>query len=76
MDPLHRVLFMIALTTVIGLLLASDAVGFQLGGFKAGVWAHGAWALLIGLLAGMAERAMAGAVSKRVTDFVGAIGGK
>ena len=76
MDPVHCVLFMIALTTVVGLLLATNAVGFQLGGFKAGVWEHGAWALLIGLLGGMAERAMAGAVSERAADFAGAIGGK
>jgi hypothetical protein len=76
MDPAHRVLFMIALTTVVGLLLATDAVGFKLGGFTANIWAHGAWALLIGLLSGMAERAMAGAVSKRAADFAGAIGGK
>ncbi|MBN9560225.1 MAG: hypothetical protein J0H14_05780 [Alphaproteobacteria bacterium] len=78
MDPTNRVLFIIALASVVGLLFWAGAVSIGIGDFQSGpaIFRYGAWALLMGLLLGIAERAMATAVSKRATDFAGAIGGK
>jgi hypothetical protein len=76
MDPTNRVLFILGLSSVVGLLFWTGAVSVGMGEFQSDIAKHGAWALLIGLLLGIAERAMATAVSKRATDFAGAIGGK
>ena len=76
MDPTNRVLFIIGLASVVGLLFWAGAVSVGMGGFESNIARHGAWAVLIGLLLGIAERTMATAVSKRATDFAGAIGGK
>lgn len=76
MDPTNRVLFITALASVVGLLFWAGAVSVGMGEFQSDIAKHGAWALLIGLLLGIAERTMASAVSKRATDFAGAIGGK
>jgi len=76
MDPTNRVLFVLGLSGVVGLLFWTGAVSVGIGEFKSQFAVNGAWALLIGLLLGIAERTMASAVSKRATDFAGAIGGK
>jgi hypothetical protein len=76
MDPTNRVLFILGLSSVVGLLFWTGAVSVGMGEFQSDIAKHGTWALLIGLLLGIAERAMATAVSKRATDFAGAIGGK
>lgn len=77
LDPGMRVLFMVGLTTVVGLLFWTGAVNFGVGGLQAAeaVQAHGAGALLIGLLAGIAERALGDAVSRRAKDLAASLGG-
>jgi hypothetical protein len=76
LNPSIRVLFMIALTTVLGLLFWSKAVVAGIGDFQSApaLYSHGAWALLLGLLAGIAERTLGTAVSRRAADFVAAVG--
>lgn len=72
-----RVLFVVGLTSVVGLLLWTKAVTFGVGNFTTqDFYQHGATALLVGLLLGIAERTMATAVQKRASEFTGAIGGK
>jgi hypothetical protein len=76
LNPSIRVLFMVALATVVGLLFWSGAVSGGIGNFQGGValQSHGAWALLMGLLAGIAERTLGTAVSRRAGDFAATIG--
>lgn len=78
LDSSLRVLFMIGLVTVAGLLFWAQAVNVGVGALDSvvAVRAHGAWALLIGMLAGIAERAFGTAVSRRATDFSAALGGE
>lgn len=77
LDPFLRVLFMIGLVLVIGLLFWTGAVTFGLGALDAttAMSRKGSGALLIGLLAGIAERAIGTAVSRRANDFAVAVGG-
>lgn len=76
LDPFLRVLFMVGLVLVVGLLFWTGAVSFGIGplGSQAAVQEHGAWALLVGLLAGIAERALGTAVSRRAADFAVSVG--
>jgi hypothetical protein len=76
LDPSLRVLFMVGLTTVVGLLFWTHAVSVGIGDLESSsaIQQHGAGALLVGLLAGIAERALGTAVSRRATDFAAAIG--
>ena len=78
LDPSTRVLFITGLVLVAGLLFWSRAITVGIGDFGTyeAMHLHGSWALLAGLLAGIAERALATVVSKRAGDFAGAIGGK
>jgi hypothetical protein len=76
LDPTVRVLFIIALSSVVGLLFWTEAVTIGIGKFHSEFSVNGTYALLIGLMLGIAERAMSTAVSKRAADFAGAIGGK
>jgi hypothetical protein len=76
LDPTMRVLFVSALAGVVGLLLWTQAISVGLGQFQPHVYEHGIWALLLGLLLGIAERTVATAVYSRAADFGGAIGGK
>jgi hypothetical protein len=76
LDPSMRVLFIIGLATVVGLLFWTKAVTVGIGEFQSDFSSSGSYALLIGLLLGIAERTMATAVSKRAGDFAGAIAGK
>ncbi len=77
LNPSLRVLFMIGLTAVVGLLFWSGAVTFGIGDLtsRTAMHEHGSWALLLGLLGGIAERALGTAVSRRATDFAVAVGG-
>lgn len=77
LDPGLRVLFMVGLVAVVGLLFWTGAVSFGIGplGSQEAMQRHGAWALLIGLLAGIAERALGTAVSRRAADFAVSVGG-
>lgn len=78
LDPGTRVVFIAGLVVVAGLLFWSRAITVGIGDFGTfeAMHQHGSWALLAGLLAGIAERALATVVSKRAGDFAGAIGGK
>jgi hypothetical protein len=77
LDPGLRVLFVTALASIVGLLLWTGAVTIGVGKFTTNDFvSHGATALLIGLMLGIAERTMATAVEKRATEFGAAIGGK
>jgi hypothetical protein len=77
LDPSIRVLFITALTSIVGLLLWTRAVSLGIGEFTTTQFPNnGATALLIGLLLGVAERTMATAVQKRATEFGAGIGGK
>jgi hypothetical protein len=73
LDPRNRVLFILGLTVLLGMLLAVGAVDVRMGRFAADVWNHGLYALLIGMLAGIAERAMASTISGQAARFNGAI---
>ena len=77
LDPGIRVAFVSALVFVVGLLFWTGALKVGIGNIEGGVIkADAAYALLIGLLLGIAERTMSSAIFKRATDFAGAIGGK
>jgi hypothetical protein len=75
LNPGLRILFVLALTAVIGLMLETKAFSFTMGGFTANEMTTGAGGLLIGVLAGIAERAVATAIGKRAQDFGTALGG-
>ncbi len=75
--PAVRVIYMVGLATVVGLLLFSGAVVAGIGNVTGdkGMQDHGTWALLLGLLSGIAERALGTAVGRRGADFASALGG-
>jgi hypothetical protein len=73
--PTARIFFVIGLTLVIGMLLQSHWVGFAIGGTVVSLNSSGLLALLIGILCGISERAMATAVSRRADEFGQRIGG-
>lgn len=77
LEPWVRVLYMVGLSTLVGLLLFSGAVVFGVGRVDGliALHGHGSWALLVGMLAGVAERALGSAVSGRAAEFAGALGG-
>ncbi len=76
LDPSIRVLFVTGLTIVVGLLFWTEAVTVGIGKFSSGFVSNGTYALLAGLLLGIAERTMATTVFKRASDFAGGVGGK
>lgn len=76
LNPGFRILFMLALTTVIGLLFWTGMVSVTVGTFTTDFTApgHGTTAFLIGALCGIAERSMASAVGRRAEDFAASVG--
>jgi hypothetical protein len=76
LDPTIRVLFITALASVVGLLFWTEAITVGIGKFSSSFAVSGTYALLIGLLLGIAERTMSTSVFKRATDFAGAVGGR
>ena len=77
LDPAERIAFMIGLSGLVGLLLFSGAIIAGIGtvtGMDA-MHRNGSSALLLGLLAGVAERALGTAVSKQGLDFATIVGG-
>jgi hypothetical protein len=76
LNPGFRILFMLALTTVIGLLFWTGMVSIKVGSFTTDFIApdHGTTAFLIGALCGIAERSMASAVGRRAEDFAASVG--
>jgi hypothetical protein len=71
LDPSLRILFMIGLTTVVGLLFWTHAVSVGMGELQSRdiLQGYGTGALLIGLLAGIAERVLGTVISRRATDL-------
>ncbi|HTV38430.1 MAG TPA: hypothetical protein VMF12_18525 [Xanthobacteraceae bacterium] len=76
LNPGLRVLFVIALTAVVGLLLWTKAVTFGIGELQSNFQTSGTRAALIGALCGIAERAIATAVGRRAADFAAGVGGQ
>lgn len=75
LNPGLRVLFMVALTTVVGLILWTGMVKVDIGDFRTDFRLTGTYAALIGALCGIAERSLATAVGRRADDFAVGLGG-
>ncbi|MBN8890809.1 MAG: hypothetical protein BGP12_15710 [Rhodospirillales bacterium 70-18] len=82
LSPGLRIIFVMALTMVVGLLFYTGAVGIEMGTFKTGFplgegkeVGYGV-AALIGALCGIAERGLATAVSSSAGQFIGGIGAR
>jgi len=78
LDPPVRILFVIVLTMTACLLFWNGAVNFEIGGFKtqSEIFKNsGSVALLVGLFAGLSERALATAISGRAAAFSKGISG-
>jgi hypothetical protein len=73
-----RALYVTALSSIVGLLFWTQTIVISgIGIFTTKDFhEHGATALLIGLVLGVAERTMATAVQKRATELASGIGGK
>lgn len=80
--PEFRILFVLVLTTVVGLFFWTGMVAVEIGAFKtSAIKLVGAERLpevpiLIGMLCGIAERSMSTVVSRRAEDFATGVGGK
>ena len=78
LDPPVRILFVIVLTVTACLLFWNGAINFEIGEFKtqpAAFKSMGSAALLVGLFAGLSERALATAISGRAAAFSKGIAG-
>jgi hypothetical protein len=74
LDPSLRVIFVIGLTVTACLLFWTGAMNIEIGSLKTAQF-QGATAFLIGLFSGIAERALATAISGRAASFVRGING-
>jgi hypothetical protein len=81
LDPSIRVIFVVTLTVVICLLFWTGAVNLEIGNLKTSGLADpssklplGAISLLVGIFCGIAERALATAISGRAAAFVRSVG--
>ncbi|HWX85200.1 MAG TPA: hypothetical protein VNZ48_16510 [Xanthobacteraceae bacterium] len=78
LDPPLRILFVVALTLTACLLFWTGAINLEIGNLKTqqdSFRSSGTVAVLIGMFAGLSERALATAISGRATAFVKSIGG-
>jgi hypothetical protein len=82
LDPSLRVIFVIALTAIVCLLFWTGAINIEIGNLKTaelrgthGNVPIGAVAVLVGVFCGIAERALATAISGRAAAFVRGIAG-
>ena len=78
LDPPLRVVFVVGLTLTACLLFWTGAINIEIGNLKtasASFREAGSIALLIGIFAGLSERALATAISGRAASFVKTIGG-
>jgi hypothetical protein len=78
LDPPLRIIFVVTLTLTACLLFWTGAINLEIGALKtrADVFMiSGSVALLVGLFAGLSERALATAISGRATAFVKGIAG-
>lgn len=81
LDPGIRIIFVVALTIVVCLLFWTGAMNLEIGNLKTSGLADptsklplGAISLLIGIFCGIAERALATAISGRAAAFVRSVG--
>jgi hypothetical protein len=75
-DPPVRLIFVAAMTLVIGLMLRTGAIKLTAGGIDtAALQNAGADAFLIGCFCGLCEKALPSALSHRTTQFIGLIAG-
>jgi hypothetical protein len=74
LNPSVRITFMVALILSVGLLLWTKAVTIEIGRNVVDLEENGTWAILVGLLSGIAERAMATTVARRATAFAASAG--
>jgi hypothetical protein len=81
LTPFYRVVFVVALTMCVCLLFATGAINLVIGSLKTDVFkspiATGPdclISLLVGMLCGISERSLAGAVAGRSETFVSSIG--
>jgi hypothetical protein len=78
LDPPLRVIFVVTLTLAACLLFWTGATNLEIGSLKTKAEAFqtvGSIALLIGVFAGLSERALATAISGRAAGFVQGLGG-
>ena len=75
-DPPVRLIFVAAMTLVIGLMLRTGAIKLTAGGIDtASLQNAGADAFLVGCFCGLCEKALPSALSRRTTQIVGLIAG-
>lgn len=75
LDPPLRLLFVIVLTTIIGLIILTGTGEITVGDLKIGKTMDENVSLLIGSFCGIAERALSTAISGRAAAFAKALGG-
>jgi hypothetical protein len=77
LKPSTRVVYTVGLASFVALLLFSGAVVAGVGPVngETALHSHGSWSLMIGLLAGIAERALGKGVKERSDALAAAIGG-
>ena len=76
LDPSLRVAFVVGLTSLVGLLFWTGAVNLEIGNLKTATFKNsGSISLLAGAFCGIAERALATAISGRAAAFVKGVAG-
>jgi hypothetical protein len=76
-EPAFRLLFTGLIAIVIAFIFDSRMVNVSIGLLNsADLLAHGSTALLIGMLVGVSEQALPGALTRRASQFVTEVGGK
>jgi len=78
LKPAMRLLFVVGLTWVIGVFLINNLVDFRIGNVPLAkeLLTSGKIAVLLGMICGISERALASAVSRRSDDVLGTLGGQ
>jgi hypothetical protein len=78
LKPAMRLLFVVGLTWVIGVFLINNLVDFRIGNVPLAkeLLTSGKIAVLLGVICGISERALASAVSRRSDDVLGTLGGQ
>jgi hypothetical protein len=76
-EPAIRLVFTGLIALTIAFIFICKMVNVNVGGLSsADLFAHGSSALLIGMLLGVSEQALPGALTRRASQFVSEIGGK
>jgi hypothetical protein len=76
-EPAVRLVFTGLIAITIAFIFIRGMINVNIGGLNsADLYAHGSAALLIGLLLGVSEQALPGALTRRASQFVSEIGGK